>query len=160
VAQEPFQRIRDEFLSFIRREFAGLASIRSYCSQVRLFSQTDLYKSAAGTGINHNIFLPNGSVVINLGTLAHLYEFIENDRMLASCDSTRALSHPGNNSFRGYDHRIEILLIMKVLKLLTDLGSLPVPPVDNLCPVSRAFLGYCNDVMCRCTQFIQNTFDL
>jgi hypothetical protein len=29
-----------------------------------------------------------------------------------------------------------------------------------LCPVSRAFLGYCNDVMCRCTQFIQNTFDL
>jgi hypothetical protein len=54
----------------------------------------DLSFSAAGPGIDHDIFLPDGSVIINLGTPAHPYEFLENDRMLASYAWIRVLSSP------------------------------------------------------------------
>jgi hypothetical protein len=54
-------------------EFINLASIGSYHSEIRLFSQMDLYMSATGTGINHDIFLPGGSIVVNLGTPADPY---------------------------------------------------------------------------------------
>jgi hypothetical protein len=137
-----------------------LASIPSYRSQLEIFSQSDIYISATGTGINHNIFLPDHSVVVNLGTPSLPYEFFENDRVIACCDWVRVLYYPSNASLAAYDIHIIAHLVTQSLSFLKNPRWYPVPAFESLSPVSRAFLTYCRNGSLACADFMRDTFDL
>jgi len=123
----------------------------SFASQLKWMRTMDIHVVGPGTGQMYQTFLPDGSVVVNLGGLQANDELYGNvtyttyleQYMTSGAPYLKGLYYPINERPKGIKKDEVLKLIRQAGKLITDGFSIPVNPNENLAPDGLLFIEMC-----------------
>ena len=122
-----------------------------FAAQLRLMRTMDIHIVGPGTCQMYQTFLPDGSVVINLGGLQHLQPQYRNvtyttyfeQYMTSGAPYLKGLYYPINERPKGIKKEELVKLILQAAKLIMNGFSIPVNPIESLAPDGRLFIEMC-----------------
>jgi hypothetical protein len=125
----------------------------------------DIHVTAPGTGQMYQTFLPDGSVVINLGGVSWLREgdrtiqfthFME-QYLVAGAPYLKGLYYPINERPAGIRKQRVVELIERAAQLIMKGFSIPVVPKENLALDGQLFVEMCEKDKDFCASFVKRT---
>ncbi|CAF2806442.1 unnamed protein product [Rotaria sp. Silwood2] len=122
-----------------------------FTHQLRLLRTMDIQIIAPGTGAMYQSFVPDGSVVINVGGLISstpqdqniTYTAYMEQYMASGAPYLKALYYPINERPKGIKREELVKLIREAAKLIMNGFSIPVNPTDNLAADGQLFIEMC-----------------
>ncbi|CAF2740415.1 unnamed protein product [Rotaria sp. Silwood2] len=122
-----------------------------FTRQLRLLRTTDIQITGPGTGSMYQSFVPDGSVIINVGGLIPLtpkdqnitYTAYMEQYMASGAPYLKALYYPINERPKGIKREELVKLIREAAKLIMNGFSIPVNPTDNLAADGQLFIEMC-----------------
>ncbi|CAF1324267.1 unnamed protein product [Rotaria sp. Silwood1] len=129
-----------------------------FAAQLRFLRTMDIQITGPGTGAMYQTFLPDGSVVINVGGLIPLaaedqnitYTAFMEQYMASGATYLKALYYPINERPKGIKRQELVKLIRQAAKLIMNGFSMPVNPRDNLAPDGQLFVELCKKDKALC----------
>ncbi|CAF3822772.1 unnamed protein product [Rotaria sp. Silwood1] len=127
-------------------------------AQLRLLRTMDIQITGPGTGAMYQTFLPDGSVVINVGGLIQLraedqnitYTSFMEQYMTSGAPYLKGLYYPINDRPKGIKRQQLVKLIREAANLIMNGFSMPVNPRDNLAPDGQLFVELCEKDKALC----------
>lgn len=122
-----------------------------FLAQLRLMRTMDIHITGPGTGSMYQTFLPDGSVVVNVGGLQPLtsedrnimYTTYMEQYMTSGAPYLKGLYYPINERLKGIKRETLVKLIREAAKLIMNGFSMPVNPIENLAPDGKLFIEMC-----------------
>ena len=127
------------------------ASSRKMVSHLRLLQDTDIYVTGPGTGQMYQTFLPDGSVIINLGGVrfkkqkhgSETYTSFMEQYITAGTPYIKGLYYPIKDRPAGIKKQMVTKLIREAAQLIINGFMIPVDPKDNLALDGQLFIEMC-----------------
>jgi hypothetical protein len=122
-----------------------------FMTQLRLMRTMDIHITGPGTGQMYQTFLPDGSVVVNVGGLQPLipenrnitYTTYLEQYMTSGAPYLKGLYYPINERPKGIKREKLVKLIRQAAKIIMNGFSMPVNPTENLAPDGHLFIEMC-----------------
>ncbi|CAF3209111.1 unnamed protein product, partial [Rotaria sp. Silwood2] len=122
-----------------------------FMTQLRLMRTMDIHVTGPGTGSMYQTFLPDGSVVVNVGGLEPLtpedgnitYTTYMEQYMTSGAPYLKGLYYPINERPKGIKRETLVKLIREAAKLIMNGFSMPVNPIENLASDGKLFIEMC-----------------
>lgn len=122
-----------------------------FMTQLRLMRTMDIHVTGPGTGSMYQTFLPDGSVVVNVGGLQPLIPEDQNithttymeQYMTSGAPYLKGIYYPINERLKGIKRETLVKLIRQAAKLIMNGFSMPVNPIENLAPDGKLFIEMC-----------------
>lgn len=122
-----------------------------FMSQLKVLRDMDIYVTGPGTGQMYQTFIPDGSVVINVGgmnprlkpTAHNAYPSYLEQYVTAGTPYVKGIYYPINKRARGIKKTEVMKLIQQAANSIMKGFSIPVNPNNNLAPDGKVFVELC-----------------
>ncbi|CAF1334249.1 unnamed protein product [Adineta steineri] len=122
-----------------------------FMAQLRKVQVMDIHISGPGTGQFYQVFLPDGSVTINLGAIRpwpeknpkKMYTSFFEEYLTSGTPYIKGLYYPMNKRWKGIKKEEIIKLVRRAAQMIMNGFSIPVNPRDNLASDGQLFTEMC-----------------
>lgn len=158
------RRILAEFQTRARLElnqtiqWINWGKIWPWGEQLNILGTLDIYISGPGTGMLLHPFMPDTSVLINLGDCMQRYKMVhvssQEDYFAEGTDYQRALYYNSSSRLAGLAVDPLLALLKTALDLIHTGFPIPVPPRVNLSPESQFVVAACDLAPNTCARMV------